>query len=99
MKKITLLLSLLLMITACNSNTNITAKNLMAGVNRNDITPIFIDNSQESSADKAMEITNSFLCAAPAEPKTVNLNRPFFFMIMDSDFNMPIFIGALNDVI
>ena len=58
MKKITLLLSLLLMITACNSNTNITAKNLMAGVNRNDITPIVIDNSQESSADKATEITN-----------------------------------------
>ena len=37
-------------------------------------------------------------CAAPAEPKTVNLDRPFFFMIMDSDFNMPIFMGALNDV-
>ncbi len=58
MKKITLLLVLLLTLTACNSNTNITAKNLMAGVNRNDITPIVINNPQESSVDKATEITN-----------------------------------------
>ena len=98
MKRITLLLALLLMITACNNNTTITAKNLMAGINRNDITPIAIDNPQKSSTDKATEITNSFLCAAPTEPKIVNLDRPFSFIIMDSELNMPIFMGALNDV-
>ncbi|WP_313129874.1 serpin family protein [Anaerocolumna sp.] len=32
------------------------------------------------------------------EPKMVNLNRPFFFMIVDNEFNMPIFMGVLNDV-
>ncbi len=58
MKKITILLALLLTLTACNSNTNLTAKNLMAGVNRNDITPIVIDNLQESSVGKATEITD-----------------------------------------
>ena len=58
MKKITLLLALLITLTACNRNTNLTAKNLMEGVNRNDITPIVIDNPQESSADKATEIAN-----------------------------------------
>jgi serine protease inhibitor len=36
--------------------------------------------------------------AALTEPKTVNLNRPFFFMIVDSEFNMPVFMGVLNDV-
>ncbi|HZJ75864.1 MAG TPA: serpin family protein, partial [Clostridia bacterium] len=36
--------------------------------------------------------------AALTEPKTVNLNRPFFFMIVDSEFNIPIFMGSLNDV-
>ena len=37
--------------------------------------------------------------APPAEPKTVNLDRPFFFIIVDSEFNMPIFMDALNDAI
>ena len=37
--------------------------------------------------------------AAQAEPKIVKLNRPFFFMIVDNKFHMPIFIGVLNDVI
>ena len=36
--------------------------------------------------------------AALAEPKIVKLNRPFFFMIVDSEFNMPVFMGVLNDV-
>lgn len=37
--------------------------------------------------------------AAQAEPKIVELNRPFFFMIVDNEFHMPIFMGILNDVI
>lgn len=58
MEKITSLLVLLLTLTACNSNTNLTATNLMIGVNRNDIAPIVIDNPQESSADKTTEIAD-----------------------------------------
>jgi serpin B len=41
------------------------------------------------------------LCGAVAtqdEPKIVELNRPFFFMIVDNEFHMPIFMGVLNDV-
>lgn len=41
------------------------------------------------------------LCGAVAsqdEPKIVELNRPFFFMIVDNKFHMPIFMGVLNDV-
>lgn len=36
--------------------------------------------------------------AAPAEPKRVNLDRPFFFMIVDNQFSLPIFMGVLNAV-
>lgn len=35
--------------------------------------------------------------AAAIEPKMVNLNRPFFFAIVDNEFNMPIFMGILQD--
>lgn len=32
------------------------------------------------------------------EPKIVNLNRPFFFILVDNEFRMPIFMGILNNV-
>ena len=41
------------------------------------------------------------LCGAAAtqeEPKIIELDRPFFFMIVDNKFHMPIFMGVLNDV-
>ena len=58
MKKVTILLALLLALTACNGTANLTATNLMAGVSRNAIAPIVIDNPQESNADKTTEITD-----------------------------------------
>ncbi len=58
MKKVTLLLALLLTLTACGSNPKLTATGLMAGVTRNNIAPIAIDNLPESSADKTMEIAD-----------------------------------------
>ncbi|MBO5261544.1 MAG: serpin family protein [Clostridia bacterium] len=36
--------------------------------------------------------------AAPMEPKTVKLDRPFFYMIIDNETNLPIFIGTLTTV-
>ncbi len=58
MKKIALLLALLLTLTACSGNINLTAINVMEGVSKNDIVPIVIDNAQESSADKTTEIAD-----------------------------------------
>jgi serpin B len=58
MKKITVLLVLLLTLTACSKNTNLTATNLMADVNRHDIAPIDIDSLKESSSDKTTEIAD-----------------------------------------
>lgn len=53
MKKITLLLALMLMLTACS---NLTATNLMAGIKRNDTASIVIDGLHENSVDKVTEI-------------------------------------------
>lgn len=60
MKKIILpfVLVMALALTACNSNTNLTATNLMAEVHRNNIAPIAINNPQKSDVDKTTEITD-----------------------------------------
>lgn len=57
MKKIILLLAALLTLTACSNRGKIAATNLMAGINKNNITPIAIDSQQEDDADKRVEIT------------------------------------------
>jgi serpin B len=36
--------------------------------------------------------------AAPTEPKRVYLNRPFVYMIIDTQNNVPIFIGSMTDI-
>lgn len=36
--------------------------------------------------------------AAMVEPETVNLDRPFMFLIVDANFNLPIFMGIVNSV-
>ena len=35
---------------------------------------------------------------APMNPKEVNLDRPFVYMIVDTDNNTPIFMGTLMSV-
>ncbi len=37
-------------------------------------------------------------CAMPQEEKIVILNRPFIYMIIDCENNVPIFLGALNEI-
>jgi len=54
------------------------------------------ERGTKAGAVTAVEMADG--AAALTEPKTVNLNRPFFFMIVDSEFNMPVFMGVLNDV-
>lgn len=54
------------------------------------------ERGTKAGAVTAVEMATG--AAAIEEPKVVNLNRPFFFMIVDSEFNMPIFMGVLNDV-
>ncbi len=54
------------------------------------------EKGTKAGAVTAVEMSGS--SAAPAEPKRVNLDRPFFFMIVDNQFSLPIFMGVLNAV-
>ena len=36
--------------------------------------------------------------AMPIEPKTVKLDRPFLYAIVDNATGLPIFIGTVNDI-
>ena len=46
----------------------------------------------------AVTAVEMFGAAAPIEVKTINLDRPFFFMIVDNGLSMPIFMGVLEEV-
>ncbi len=52
---------------------------------------------------KAGAVAEAAMAASEAEeekvePKEVFLNRPFFYMIVDNNLGVPIFMGTLNDV-
>lgn len=55
------------------------------------------ERGTKAGAVTAVEAGNGS-SAAPTEVKTVHLNRPFFFLIVDNQFQMPIFMGVLNDI-
>ncbi|MBO5745653.1 MAG: serpin family protein [Clostridia bacterium] len=50
-----------------------------------------------ASASTKVEMADK-MSAAPHSPKTVKLDRPFLYMIIDTAQNIPIFIGALESV-
>lgn len=58
MKKISLILSSLLLLTACNGSADLGSTDLMVGINKNDIAPIEIDSREENSGDKTREVAN-----------------------------------------
>lgn len=37
-------------------------------------------------------------CGPLESEKNINLNRPFAYMIIDNETNLPIFMGAVMDV-
>ena len=43
-------------------------------------------------------IMDAVSCAMPEEPLNVFLDRPFVFMIVDTEQNLPIFIGRVNSI-
>ena len=52
-----------------------------------------------TKAAAATSITVNEGCAAPVEPpKEVILDRPFVYMIVDTETDLPIFIGAVTDI-
>ncbi len=54
------------------------------------------EKGTEAGAVTAVEMFR--VTSMPVKHKVVNLDRPFFFMIVDGEFGLPIFMGVLNDV-
>ena len=53
------------------------------------------ENGTRAAAATAVAMTKN-ATAMPGEPETVILDRPFVYAIMDTQTNLPIFIGVLN---
>ena len=59
----------------------------------------FIDISEKGTRAAAVTIISDAPTAAPPRPeKSVILNRPFVYSIVDTENNLPIFLGVLNSV-
>lgn len=58
---------------------------------------IMVDG-QGTKAGAATSVEMRSESAAVSEPKVVNLNRPFFYMILDNETNLPVFMGAVTDL-
>lgn len=53
------------------------------------------EQGTQAGAVTALELAGS---GAPEEVTYIYLDRPFFFMIVDNEYNLPIFMGALMDI-
>ena len=58
---------------------------------------IMVDG-QGTKAGAATSVEILCESTAVSEPKVVNLNRPFFYMIMDNETNLPVFMGTVSDL-
>lgn len=59
----------------------------------------YIEVDEKGTKAAAATAVEMEMASAPAEePKQVILDRPFIYMIIDLESNLPIFIGALNDL-
>jgi serpin B len=55
-------------------------------------------NEKGTKAGAVTAIEMECTCCEPQEPKSVYLDRPFFYMIIDTEQNLPIFMGSLMKV-
>ncbi len=51
-----------------------------------------------TKAGAATAVEMSATGALVEEPKTVYLDRPFVYMLIDCETNLPLFIGAVTDI-
>ena len=52
----------------------------------------------KAAAVTAVEMADEAVAEMPEDPKTVILDRPFVFMIVDTENGLPVFSGVLNSV-
>ena len=55
------------------------------------------EKGTKAGAATAVEVKKESAAINPVEPKTVYLDRPFVYMIIDCEENLPVFIGAVKD--
>lgn len=56
------------------------------------------EKGTRAAAITAVEVPRDTAMPPQEEPKTVVLDRPFFFMIVDSEQNLPLFMGIVNSI-
>lgn len=80
-----------------------------SGIGQSDNGPLYISqvmhktficlDENGTKAGAATTLVMNEMCAIePKEPKTVYLNRPFVYMILDCETNIPVFIGTVMSV-
>lgn len=55
------------------------------------------EKGTKAGAATAVEVSEKGAMLEPEEVKTVYLDRPFLYMIVDCEENLPVFIGTVND--
>ena len=58
----------------------------------------FIEVTQAGTRAAAVTAVEMTKGAAPAAQKEVVLDRPFLYMIVDTEYRLPIFIGIVNEL-
>ena len=61
-------------------------------------THIELDEQGTSAAAATAVEMNATACAPAEQPKSVVLNRPFVYMILDTNTMLPVFFGAVYDI-
>lgn len=56
------------------------------------------EKGTKAGAATAVEVKNESAIMEPVEVKTVYLDRPFVYMIIDCEENLPVFIGMVTDL-
>ena len=56
------------------------------------------ESGTKAAAVTVVEMLTEGVIEEPPQPKYVTLDRPFLFMILDNQTNLPIFIGTVKDI-
>ena len=57
---------------------------------------VHLHHRGRAGAATVVEMNAESAAIPPEEPKSVILDRPFLYMIVDTQYNIPIFIGAMT---
>ena len=83
---------------AFSDEADMTGMNEIPGTRiSNVIHKTYIQVDEKGTKAAAVTAISAADAAMPEEPKRVNLDRPFLFMIVDNENKLPVFIGYVMD--